>query len=230
MGNNNMSLVISFLILILNCCNTNNYSDNPNQTLKHEKETFGKETNIKNLLDHFPEKINKRNVYFELNPPSCPPTYKCRAQYGDVFLCVKISDYKEDINKLIKNKIIYKTAYLDSNIIINLDEFKHNIFPNEKCNKWHPKKIPIPYFEKYDFGLGKKEIKKTINDELYFNYTYIIPLDLNVFVIMAEPGEIWKINCKEKRPETLNEWKHGYSRGYAISEKEKIIVYWVVVW
>ena len=101
----------------------------------------------------------------------------------------------------------------------------------EKCNRFYPNKFPIPYFEKMDFKLGTKESKKTIvGGQAYIDKTYIIPKDLKVYVISAEPGNFWKVDCKENRPETLKDWKNGYSRGIAISEKEHLVVFWVMIW
>jgi len=51
-----------------------------------------------------------------------------------------------------------------------------------------------------------------------------------VFVLGAEAGDFWKESCNENRPESLLEWKHGYSKGIAISEEKDILIYWTIVW
>jgi hypothetical protein len=104
-------------------------------------------------------------------------------------------------------------------------------FKVEKCNKFYKDKYPIPYFEKIDFGLGLKRRKDTvINKQRYFTSTYFIPTDLEIYVISAQAGNYWKVDCKEKRPESLKNWINGYSRGIAISNKENLLIYWVMVW
>ena len=113
---------------------------------------------------------------------------------------------------------------------MDLVELKRNIFREDKCNKWHADKFPIPYFESFDFKLGEIETSKVVNGELHFNYQHIIPSDLEVYVVKSEAGNFWKENCNEVRPESLREWKHGYSKGFAISEKENILMYWAIVW
>nr|WP_319572374.1 hypothetical protein [uncultured Draconibacterium sp.] len=187
---------------------------------------MGKDYNRTALLSHFPNKV-KDVIKIYVAPPYCEPTYDCRAQYGVVYLINKYNATK-DLNT---DSILYKTEYIvGDNIIINLTELKRDIFPVKKCNKWHANKLPIPYFESYDFKLGEKEIIKNIDGETHVNYIYNIPTDLQVYVVQAEAGDFWKISCNEKRPESLKEWKHGYSKGYAISKKENLIVYWTMLW
>ncbi len=182
------------------------------------------------LLSHFPTKIKSDKVTYHSAPPSCPPSFNCSAQFGDIYFIVNKPDYKEELKELLKGQISYKTAYSDSNIILNLTELRQNIFPVEKCNKLYINKMPIPYFESYNFGLGEIDAKKEVNDQLYFDYSYSVPSDLEVYVIQAEAGDFWKESCNEKRPEALKEWQHGYSKGFAISDKANIIVYWVMIW
>jgi hypothetical protein len=161
-------------------------------------------------------------------PPSCPPSYKCRAQYGELYL-ITIRDSVTEVG--LRNNFLFKTYYqVDSNIIINQTELRRDMFPVEKCNKSFDKKYPIPYFESYDFNLGEKTFEKVIDGEKYVYDVYTIPGDLEVFVIEAKAGDFWKENCNENRPESLQVWKHGYSKGIAISEKKDLMVYWTMVW
>ena len=222
--------IVGILLIILYACSSNDYTD-PNQILNHTKKTFGGETNISGLLDHFPVKIKNRNIFFEIYPPYCPPSCKCTTQSGDVYLNVSKTDYKNELKKLLNGKILYTTNYIDSNnIIINLTDLRQNNFPVKKCNKSFSDKFPIPYFEHYDFGLGVKEEKKEVNGELYFNYIHNVPKDLKVYVLAAQAGNFWKFDCKENRPESLGKWKHGYSKGVAVSDKYDRVVFWVIIW
>ena len=104
------------------------------------------------------------------------------------------------------------------------------MFPVAKCNIYCKGNLPIPYFENYDFGLGVKEEEKEVNGKIYFNYIHTVPEDLKVYVIKAEAGNFWKFDCKENRPETLGKWKHGYSKGVAVSDKYDKVVFWTIVW
>ena len=191
---------------------------------------FGNESIIKNINDHFPHKIKNFNLQFYSSPPSCPPTFDCIAQYGDIYLIVNKSDYEEQTNSLMDIPIEYQTEYTEDNIIINLNSLKQDVFSVDKCNKCFSNKLPIPYFESYDFGLGKNIIETKVKNDTLYDYQYTIPDDLEVCVIKAESGDFWKKNCNEKRPASLKEWQHGYSKGFAISKKENKIVYWTMVW
>lgn len=231
MARNSFSILV-ILLTIVSGCSTNNsyYLTQANNLLTEQRIMFGKETSKNNLLSHFPNRINSDSVSFHSSPPSCPPTFKCSKQFGEIYFIVDTPDYQEELSNLQSGNIAYKTSYTNNNIIVNLSELKRDIFPVAKCNKWFANKYPIPYFESFNFGLGKREEKKIVDGETHYNYTYSIPSDLQVCVIAAEAGDFWKENCNEKRPESLKEWKHGYSRGIATSEKEKIIVYWTMVW
>lgn len=222
-------LAVSIFLVFFNGCNMNNYSKTVGQILEREKHNLDIETHKSNLLSHFPKSVAKDFIAFESNPPQCPPNDNCRSQFGDYCLIVPSTALNKDVSGLLADDI-NMFSYSDNNLIIGISAFSNNRFPVDKCNKWHPAKLPIPYFERYNFGLGFEETKKDINGDVFYNYSYTVPSDLMVYVIQAEAGDFWKENYHEKRPESLKEWKHGYSRGIATSEKENIIVYWTMVW
>jgi hypothetical protein len=233
MAQNKMKLIIIFSAILLASCaeRQSYYLRETNSILSGQYETFSDETTIKGLLDHFPRKIKNDSVGLWAFPPS-PHAFICEKQHGDILIRVQKSDYAIELNELLSKKIDYHTVYSDSSIIINLSELRRSIFPVEKCNKWYDNKPPIPYFESYDFRLGVEEEKKIIEGEEipYFNYLYTIPNDLQVYVIEAKAGDFWKVSCNEARPESLKEWKHGYSRGIATSDSLDILVFWAMVW
>ncbi len=200
-----------------------------NINIKEIETAFESEYLKSNLLSHFPEKI-KDNKKFRMSsfPPYCPPSYECRAQFGKVYLIDKRDASME--NGFI-NSCLYHTAYSDDSlIIINQIGLRKELFTEEKYNKAFKHRYPIPYFENYDFKLGEKTSTEVIEGEKHVNYIYTIPNDLEVYVLEAEAGNFWKENCNENRPESLKEWKHGYSKGIATSATEKLIIYWTMIW
>lgn len=226
--------IILTLLTIISGCNTNSsyYLTQANKMLNEQRKGFGKESSKDSLLSHFPTRIKNDSVSFHSSPPSCPPSFRCSKQFGEIYIIVDKLDYQEELSNLLAGKIGYKAAYVDINVIVNLSELRKDIFPVEKCNKWYAEKLPIPYFEDYDFGLGEKKEKKIIEGEEtpYYNHIHTIPSDLQVYVVKAEAGDFWKESCNEARPESLKEWQHGYSKGFATSEKENMIVYWTMIW
>lgn len=225
-------IIVIFIGLYAGSCHINNENDKQrhrSRVLKEYKTNFAKDYIVDNLLAHFPDNINEENPYIYSSPPSCPPSFKCSVQFGRIYLICKA----DTTSKFILNNFLSQHMYLsDSNIIINLSELRKDIFPVEKCNKWYANKLPIPYFENYNFGLGEKEEEKIIEGEEvpYYNYTFTIPSDLQVYVVAAAAGNYWKEQCNENRPESLKEWQNGYSKGFAISKKEDIVVYWAMIW
>tara|TARA_R110002167_G_C12412589_1_gene628078 strand:+ start:80 stop:670 length:591 start_codon:yes stop_codon:yes gene_type:complete len=76
--------------------------------------------------------------------------------------------------------------------------------------------IPIPSFQSYerDFGLNSKYL--TDNHNLY--------------VLEYKPGQYMDkeyLTSKNKLPE---KWKNGFSRGIAINESQRELIYWTCVW
>ena len=228
MENNNQKILFFLAIISGLSCNTSR--SGANQILTTQRKVFAVESNLTNLLDHFPEKIDDNVILLKVSPPSCPPTYDCSAQFGDIVLNIRKSFYPEEYRDMLKSKYIFKTHYSADNIILNFYEFKDSLFQITKCNRYYSNKYPFPYFENYDFGLGCKTDKKYINGIEYFNYTYTIPADLEVYVTNAKIGNFWKEDCNEKRPTTLDVWKNGFSKGFAISQENDMILFWAMVW
>jgi len=227
MARNNIIIIV--FILLCSCANKNYIDKDINKSLKKLKENFGTDFLKDSLLSHFPEIINNVTL-FQTNPPACPPSYDCIKQYGDVVLIVDKNDYKNELKSIIEGDILFKTVYSDTNIVLDLSELERNYFPNTICNKYYNNKMPIPFFESYDFGLGKQKICKEIEGQDYYKYAYVIPSDLVIFLIQAESGSFWKEPCNNNRPEPLKEWKNGYSKGIAISDKQEIAVFWTMIW
>lgn len=228
MVQNRFNLIIIIAALTILCVlSCNDGVRTTNILSKEQNKDFENAFIVNDLLSHFYENNIGQLKYLLVDPPGCPPRYKCLAQSGEIYIVKTF----ESINYFRPNKFLYTTQYVnDSNIIINSTRLKNDVFPIEKCHKFFNKKYPIPYFESYNFKLGGEYIEKVVDGKTVGEYTYSIPSDLEVYVIEAEPGNFWKEKCPEPRPESLKEWKNGYSKGIAISKKEKLIVYWVIIW
>ncbi len=228
-----------WLLIILLGYSSCNYNENSyvlklNAILIKQKKNFGKKIiYISGLLDFFPE-IKSVNTIGHYVPPSCPPDVDCYFQAGNAIIIGNKKDYLQDFKKAVDSGIVYKTVYFNSdNFIIDIRELKNKLFPINKCNKFRKNKMPIPYFEGYDFGLGeKKTLEKQLEGEPRPRYRtiYNVPKDLKVYVIDAKAGNFWIFDCKENRPKALKQWQHGYSKGVAISDKDNKVVFWVMIW
>lgn len=232
MEKTNWIILVIIATVVLGCFNAKEYNQNKAKAIiKENAEYYKTVTELNSFLDHLPSVIRNDSFNLFTAGPSCPPAYECSAQFGDLYLRLEKSTYEKELTELLQRDVIYSTHYMDTiNIIIHLSELKKDMFPIPKCNQYYEGKIPIPYLESYDFGLGKNVLEKEIDGKVYREYKYVIPEDLMVYVVDADSGDFWKVNCNEKRPEELKEWQHGYSKGVAISEKEDIAVYWAIIW
>ena len=75
--------------------------------------------------------------------------------------------------------------------------------------------LPVPLFE---------------IDEYKGNTFSGLPEDFKIYVLDAKQGKyledkyLYDCSCLPEK------WKHGYSKGVALSDKRKVIIYWVTVW
>ncbi len=185
------------------------------------KKAFNEQYSVKTLFSHFPlDKINKiKKLYIE--PPSKRGMKNSGLLYG-------IYELSED---LIPKEFIQQSVFRnDSNIIVDISELKKSYFPNPKYNIWQEQRFPIPNFEDFNFGLGVMELSKTIKGEEQFKYLYTVPDDLCIYVVDSKHGDFWSNNVSEKRPVELKEWRNGYTKGYSVSEKNNIIIFWTAIW
>lgn len=107
--------------------------------------------------------------------------------------------------------IVNRFDYLDSNGLVKTHKID-NLLINKKC---YNQQYPIPNFLGYK-GSGEQPMK------LSENYT--------IYVLEAKPGEYddnYKMKPNKQMPK---DWEHGYSKGIALNEKDKEIIYWSIMW
>jgi len=75
--------------------------------------------------------------------------------------------------------------------------------------------LPIPLFE--------PDIYKGIAP-------YGLSEDFKMYVFDAKPGKFIKEEYLQECDCLPEKWKHGYSKGVALSEKQQIVIYWTIVW
>lgn len=219
--------VLIICSVVLFSCVSSPYKES-HETLRKCKASFDKKYRITNLFDHFPDQdISQPILYYGVQ---LMPTYKYIRGY--LYQFVRYENDSVGLCEKIKEDVLYNTKYANQdNIFIDFIGFSDVSKPDPKSNKWYKDKYPIPYLGNVNLGLGET-FEEKIDDKgkKYRDYNSIIPEDLEMFVIDAQLGYFWKGDSDSKRPESLKEWKNGYSRGYAISKKEKMIVYWTIIW
>ena len=75
--------------------------------------------------------------------------------------------------------------------------------------------LPVPLFE---------------IDEYKGNTIYGLTDDFKLYVLDAQPGKYIKDKYLQECKCLPEKWKHGYSKGVALSDEKKAVIYWIAVW
>jgi len=183
---------------------------------------------VNGLFEHFPKSISNKSFIYMLSTVPNNIYYPDSYYTGFSYL---ILDMGEDSLSLYPKTYLYKTHYTNRNFILD-DSFGCYKYTDtlKLRNVVLPGTYPIPYFEDFDFGLGSDRFDLRSSGIPVIIDKHNVPEDLEVFVLKAEHGYFWKKKFDLDRPETLREWKNGYSCGIAISKKRNMIVYWMKAW
>ena len=203
-----MKVFISTLIisLLLSCNNKATDYDFQKQIAKFDK----------TIKKHFPNKLVGLYTSSVFNDT-----------YHDVTSIILLNQFDNEklFNKIkdsLINLSIAKYTPRDSCLlVVNMFTKENNYFNSFKTNDTSylkknclKNKLPIPNFWSLDFRSK--------------NITHL-PQDYNIFVFEASHNIIDKKYISEN-VYMPSYWKHGYSKGVAINNKEKKIIYWFVLW
>ncbi len=225
-------IIITVLCILLASC-----QDKPHSVVSVQNEfiqQIDRMYELDYIMNHFPKSLHN-----EINRTAnnwSASYYRC-----DDFPGYSNYRFVGDFNENVPTSLIdslekqnYKYVYLFSDsTLIKLDIPGLIIESSFKQTEIDSLMIPIYDFKDTEFNLGK------IEDSLYFNGRYwhgehsILPSDLIVYVIDAQPGNFWKnkeLADKEPRPVLPEKWKHGYSRGIGISRSCERVCWWVIAW
>ena len=75
--------------------------------------------------------------------------------------------------------------------------------------------LPVPLFE---------------IDQYKGNTMSGLPEDFKLYVLDAKPGKYIDDKYLQECECLPEKWKHGYSKGVALSDKKQVVIYWVAVW
>lgn len=221
--------IIGIFALVLSSCVDTMLGKQYVNSIKHSKKDLENCYKIKGLFDHYPKSISSKNAIQMLTFVPDHLNYQENLFKAEHYLILSMGD---EIENFYPEKFIYKTNYNDENFIIDLGFRYYTQLDTLKIrNVALSGFYPVPYFESFDFGLGDVEEEYWYDEDIEaISNKYNIPEDLEVFVIKAGKGDYWKVKSNEKRPETLTDWKYGYSSGIAISKKSNIVAYWMIIW
>ena len=170
----------------------------------------------KEFVSHFPERLDSNYITFTdgVSPEVGPLTLR---------LISKI-DKNKDIKKLINGAltkfaaddscllIINRFATRDRFYKIELSDTERKLI-NRDC---YNGKIPIPNF--WD--------SRIISDSTECR----LPSDFVIYVLDSKAGRFVSPDLLTDGSIMPEAWKNGFSKGIAVSEKRKIVIYWVDIW
>ena len=196
--------------------------------IKQSQRNFEDCYQVNGLYNHFPKSFSNQSV---LNSKFSYPTKNFDPDIHYFIDGVLLLNMGEDFKNFYPDTFIFKTNYSDSNFIVDGSFSYYQYYDTLKIlNISKPKMYPIPFFENYDFGLDSVRFDLRDAGVLMVIDNYNVPEDLEVFVLKAGNGNFWNIEIDQDRPETLGNWKNGYSSGIAISRQQNIAVYWMMAW
>ena len=188
--------------------------DDLNLKYKAAKEFFGEL-----YIEHFPNKITENNITFT-------ETYS--PEVGNLELMVidtiASNETYRDIKKLELQALArYKandSCLLVVNWFINNDNY-YRVQPskdelieyNKKC---FSDKLPIPNFWHNDYTTDSTVCK--------------LPSDFLIFVLESQSGRFMSDKYLTNGKQMPQNWENGFSRGIAISEEKRVVIYWLIIW
>lgn len=213
-----------FLIFIFGCTSGNH--ENKSSKLLVQKKMFEYSNNkyIKalslfnaKLIDHFPKEIDSNYIkYLDATSPDV----------GEVSLFIEkkinlkefknLTNYYSSVSKEILNPS-------DSLLIVNrfssenrLYKYKLTSLEKKIIEKSSSYSLPIPNFWRCSFSSDSTACHLSSNFKLY--------------VIEAKKGKYLEDKYLTKGEYMPSDWRNGFSKGIAISEKNMTVIYWIVVW
>lgn len=218
-----MRFFYSFLVIILIGC-ANKRPDHKTADSKAAKDINEKYVKTKaffenSMVNHFPNHLNEDYVTFS---ESLSP------EFGnlDFILINRIKDeqfLKLKAESKAKSIGIYNagdSCLLVVNRFVNSDNFykiNSTSFDLKLINRdCYNKLYPVPNFWHNDFTTDSTDCK--------------LPIDFDIYVLDANMGRFLKEKYPTEGSFMPETWRNGFSKGIAISEKRKIIIYWLVIW
>ncbi|HBS85826.1 MAG: hypothetical protein A2W91_13005 [Bacteroidetes bacterium GWF2_38_335] len=157
------------------------------------------------LINHFPKSYPISTKIY---------TYS-HSKTDEIYWVTLTCDYVDTFNLNKKNSIIVSPN--DSMLyLVNKVMWDENDGYFEKLEKMNYNFIALPYFKEEEFSTNLTECK--------------LPLDFVIYIIESKEGIFLSKEYFSKNEYSAEKLKNGFSRGYAISNKRNIIIFWLIIW
>jgi hypothetical protein len=155
------------------------------------------------LTDHFPYELKSIGQFSAITPAGAyghDMAFFCLAMKSD---SLEIADTKTRLKKAGAKEYMPN----DSSLIIVGDTVDYSR---------NTEGVPIPSFYKYekDFGLNSVRLDN----------------DFKIYVLESKSGEYMDKDDLTMDNKFPSNWKNGFSRGLAINDQDKTIIYWLTIW
>ncbi len=211
---------IAFLIIatVASCSNNNQNSmflQEINKDYQKGMQRFNKE-----YVSHFPKEIDD-DKFISWNESVSPEFDMIRLTLFNKTDEKELKKIRKKYEKSIgiysasENCLLVVNRFANSQnngIITTLNDTEKEMI-NKDC---YVDKYPIPNFWHNQFSTESTECR--------------LPEDFTIFVIDAKSGIYLPEDKLSNGKHMPDSWKHGYSYGICISEKQNVIIYWVVMW
>ncbi len=181
----------------------------------------------KDLVSHFPAELPDSCWY--ITTVTGTDTLEM-AGFGvdKLFMTYSLSQYR---NIATQFRNLPNTTYLanDSSLLLIFDycdvmEIEGRTYRNQepperqalaKHNVTTASSLPVPLFEIDEYK------GKTMSG---------LTEDFKLYVLDAKPGKYIDEKYLQECECLPEKWKHGYSKGIALSDEKQVVIYWVIIW
>lgn len=221
-------ILISSFLLVIYACNQKmtepNFKSNVINTMlqeaNHQYDSIKGYFND-SIICHFPDKIDTTNISVSEN-------------ISDKFDVIRL----EVTNKIISENFAHLETFYDSMAIA--------CYPcTDTCLLIPNRHIDLINFPNRSNPPNKNVIKKNFRDCNTFSYPVPnfwasrffdeesecnLSDEFKIYVLEAKPGVFFNKELLAENNYLPDRWESGFSRGVAISEDKKVIIYWLIIW
>lgn len=213
-------LIVLFMLVTTIGCTFNQNNFTPQEKLLYDlnnKYDSIREFFEDKMINHFPRTIDSNTISF---------TESLSPDFGDIELIytAKTTDLSLELKKIGRSPIAIYNADDTCLLIVNKYATSANYYklksPDNESNikslGCYKDKYPVPNFWHNDYTVEDTQCK--------------LPDDFKLYVLEANAGIYLNKKYLTDGKFMPDNWKNGYSKGVAISEKRKVIIYWVIIW
>lgn len=179
------------------------------------------------LVSHFPVEFPD-SCWYVTTVPKTDTLEMAGFGVDKLFMTYSLSQYKAIASDF---RALPNTIYSanDSSLLLIFDycdvvEIEGSTYKNQepperqalaKHNVTTANSLPVPLFE---------------IDEYKGNTMSGLTEDFKIYVLDAQPGKYIDDKYLQECECLPEKWKHGYSKGVALSDEKQVVIYWVIVW